>query len=162
MRHSLLALLLVFLTACGFHPVYAPSNLDTNQLSNIKVESMAERSGQQLRNLLLDRGFGDGAAGSNGYSLTVIDFLETEISLGIAKDNTTTRGQLIVTGKLLLSKEGKEVLRRPLRGSATYTVLVSQYGTIAAEDSARRQSLNDIAQQVETHVTLYMRENESQ
>ncbi len=148
----LLPLLILTLSACGFSPVYSTKNVST-ELSQITVRPIPERTGQLLRNNLLDRGFGTSSQ-SGALDLKVENLRVTEVDLGIAPDNTSTRRQLTVLGSLRLYEDDKTVLDRQIVARTSYNVLLSQYGTNVSRDNALSLAINDLARQIETHSLL--------
>ena len=48
------------------------------------------------------------------------------------------------------------VLTRQLNAVSSYNVLPSEFSTRASEQNAREAILNDLARQIEQHVTLYL------
>lgn len=162
--HKFLCGLLLFLCGCGYEPLYAPQASSTGtsgtsvqqQFSSIYVMPLAERTGQLLRNDLLDRGFTNNETAS--MALTINNLLAAEVDLGLASDNTATRRQLTLQGRMILTKNGVTIADRDIVTRTTYNVLVSQYGTIVSRDSAIRQAVEDFARQVETHAALLLRQ----
>lgn len=148
----ILPLLLLCLSACGFTPVYGDKAVST-ELSNITVRPIPERIGQILRNNLLDRGFGTSSQ-TNKIDLIVENLRYSEVDLGIASDNTSTRRQLTVMGTLQLTDKDTIIMSRSVVARTSYNVLLSQYGTNASRDSALNLALNDLARQIETHSLL--------
>ena len=93
-KSFLLLSLTLFLTACGFRPLYQ-SNVDgINICYPIKIATIKDRQGQILRNYLLDLLTPQGASSKPQYILEVN--LTTGISnVGINKDETTSRKEAI-------------------------------------------------------------------
>lgn len=157
----LLITILLALTACGFSPVYDSGGIRANtELSQVIVKPLPERSGQILRNNLLDRGFGH-AQGRGSYTLNVLNFNITEIDLGIAPDDTSTRRQLTASGILRLRDSNNTIMiDRRIVARTSYNVLISQFGTNVSRDSALENALNDMARQIETHSLLAIKTNQ--
>lgn len=157
MLRILVVLVFLTLAACGFKPVYAPSTFDAStpsvSLSQVSVTPLPERLGQRIRNTLLDRGFSDDGG---AYALRIDNLNSAEFDMGVSPDNTATRRMVTVSGALVLIRDGQEILRRPIVARATYNVLVSQYATIVAGDSAQRQIVDDLAHQIETQTMLIL------
>ena len=153
-KFGLVTLALLTITACGFTPMYASKTTNV-QMEQVNVHPIPEREGQELRNALLDRGFGDSDT-AGGLELTIPGVALSEIDLGIAEDNTATRRQLTMSVGLKLSRDGKEILARTLVARTTYNVLVSQYTTLVSQDAARRMVIEDLARQIETQIVLAM------
>lgn len=153
--------MMLFLAACGYTPVYAPApSADGGKTSPqaefaaIYVVPMPDRIGQQLRNELLDKGF---SADETGTDLVLAEMVATEFDLGLAPDNTATRRQLTLTGRMLMTRDGEALIDRTIVARTTYNVLISQYGTTVSRDSAERQVIGDLVRQIETQVALTAR-----
>ena len=55
---------------------------------------------------------------------------------------------------------GREILRRKLTAITSYNILQSQFTTRVSENDARNSALNDLARQIETQMSLYLRRGE--
>lgn len=149
--------MLLTLVSCGFQPVYSPVRTEAGLsggsfLNQVYIEPLSERSGQILRNMLLDRGFADDPV-PNGAKLSLY-LSESLANLGVAPDSTATRNQLTITASLVMTRDNQTVLSRTLVSRATYNVLLSQYTTIVSENAAREEALSDLARQIETQVAI--------
>jgi hypothetical protein len=83
-----------FLAGCGFRPLYGTPQYDIlPELAAIQVSPIADRIGQQLRNMLYDRLTPDGEPKRPRYTLRV-RVTTTKKSLGIQEDETVTRANL--------------------------------------------------------------------
>lgn len=165
-NHLLSLPMLVMLASCGFAPIHGNiSRSDNNsierQLSQIIISTIPNREGQYLRNQLLDR-LANNTYGQNPtYILNVATVNETISDLDITKSSDATRAQLrISTTMVLQSIDTEEVLiSRTIRSIASYNILSSQFTTRVSEQDARESALNDLAQRIETHITLYLNRN---
>lgn len=124
----------------------------------IAVQPIAERNGQQLRNILLDRGFGDTPV-AGGLTLLVAPLAISETDLGLAPDNTATRRLFSISSGIILKRGNEVLLNRGISATSTYTVLISQYGTLVSRQDAEKQTLTDLARQIEMHTTLYLKDS---
>lgn len=160
-------LLLIFsvfiLAACGFQPLYgehsaAGSVSARASLNSVYIGNIPDQQGQYLRNALMDRFYSTGRPGANArYELVIAPINESRTELDITKTSDSTRAQLYLTTSLTLKdKDGSEAMQRSLTAVTSYNILDSQFTTRVAEESARRQALDDLARQVETHVLLYL------
>ena len=61
----------------------------------------------------------------------------------------------MTTSFVLNDDKGEALLKRSLSAVTSYNILDSQFTTRVAEDAARRQALDDLARQIETHLLLY-------
>ncbi len=159
---SLILLSFLFLSACGFSPLYGEYGASGNQgartrLGQIYIANIADAPGQYLRNALMDRFYSQGRPGTGAaYNLSVATISESRSELDITKTSDSTRAQLyLTTAMVLYDGEGEELLNRSLTAVTSYNILDSQFTTRVAEDAARRQALDDIARQIETHILLY-------
>lgn len=160
---ALVALILgITLAGCGLEPVYGTHANDTpvaKALDDVYVANIPDRSGQKLRNELIDRMYQSGrkSSGSARYTLSVSTLSETIYGLGIAKDATATRSQIKITTTITLSDSthAKPLMVRSLRGVSSFNALASQYTTLVTENDARDQVIRDIADQITTLLELY-------
>lgn len=150
----------MLVTACGFTPVYAPglSGVDVQaHYAQIAIDNIPDRSGQYLRNALIDRLYRQGRPTNPRYRLQMVGLNESITSLGVRKDATATRAQMDIRVKMILldRQNGVRVLERSLAGSGGYNILDNQYATLVTEQSVRDQILDDIADSVQTTLNLY-------
>jgi LPS-assembly lipoprotein len=106
-RRSLVSLLPVMASGCGWHPVYAPApGADTSAaqvgLSRISVALIPERVGQLLRLALQERFERFGTGQARQYDLTVTFSIGQE-GIAIRQDSTSTRTRLIGTANWTLA-----------------------------------------------------------
>jgi len=158
---------LIALSGCGFSPVYGDyANRGTQgqvatALDNVYIDSIPDRSGQKLRNHLMDRFYRTG--GKNladaGYRLQVASIGESVYGLGIAKDATATRSQIKLTTTMNLIRvgdsTGKPLITRTITAVTSFDTLASEYTTLVTRDDARGQAINDLADQIATMLELY-------
>ncbi len=155
------------LSGCGFSPLYAENSVTSAAtettpaalLDQVFIESMPDREGQYLRNLLIDRFYASGRPSQPLYTLRIEGLQEQETELDLTKSAEATRAQLRYSGTLIMVQKsnGQEVLRQPLSAITTYNILQSEFATRLTEDNARLDALKDIARQVELNISLYFR-----
>jgi LPS-assembly lipoprotein len=148
--------------ACGFRPLNHPrleGGAVGQGLQNIRIEFVENRIGQELRNQLLDRLNPYGQPDRALYSLT-IELVEGVQNLGIRKDDSSTRANLIINARYQLSdlQARKELTRGSFRSVNSYDILTSQYATQIAREDARRRGAEQIANHIETRLSLYFLE----
>ena len=161
-----LILLCILLTGCGFSPMYGsnsvlqPQGVST-QINNVFVDNIPDRTGQYLRNLLIDRFYKLGRPQNPEYKLLVTDLKEASIGLGIRKDASATRAQLKIraTMKLVRSLDNKVVYARNIHTITSYNILDSQFTTLVSEQDARKRGLIEMADMLTRHVSLYFNRN---
>ena len=93
----------LLLTSCGFHPLYGEADQSaTAKLPDIFVQSISDRSGQELRLALQQRLAGSSEAEPQGYTLAVSLSSSSE-SVGINGDNTSQRNRVVGRAHWVLS-----------------------------------------------------------
>jgi LPS-assembly lipoprotein len=150
--------LLGALTACGFQPLYAKrgpmGGTAGAELAKIRIANIPDRTGQYLRNALIDRMQPQGPSEA-AYRLE-ISLLEQQVNLGIQQDATATRGQLRYTGTYVLRDgQGKELLREGFRASPSFNIIESEFGTILSSEDARERGLKEIADDITSRLAMY-------
>ncbi len=163
MFNRFLALFAVFvLAACGFTPLYGDHSPSADasiraELNSIYIGNIPDQPGQYLRNALMDRFYSTGRPGAGArYSLIIAPVAESRAELDITKTSDSTRAQLYLsTSMVLQDSDGVELMTRSLNAVTSYNILDSQFTTRVAEESARRQALDDLARQIEMHTLLY-------
>lgn len=160
-----MAIIAIFaLSACGFHPVYgtysggktAEGNSANAMMGQVAIANIPDRSGQMLRNGLIDRLHANGEPDTALYTLRINPLEETNKELDITKSSEATRAQLrIKTHMVLIDRQGNKFVSRDLSSMSSYNVLESEFATRVTENSARENAINDIARQVERNLALY-------
>lgn len=158
----LAAILCCFLlVSCGFAPVYGTASHTNKQaessLDQVAISLIPDREGQFLRNALMDRFYRGGEPRNPSYQLIINKIKEEVSDFDITVESEATRRQLRLTSnlKLIDKKTGDVVLTRSLLAITSHNVLESEFSTLVTEQSAREAALNDIARQVERHLTLF-------
>lgn len=146
-RLALLTSLLVA-AACGFEPVFAPTDQpQQTNLSQIYVEQLDHsRTGQLLRNRLLEV---IGAAPQAGAATHTLRFKLSELveSKVLQADGTTSRFNFTVTADFVLSRRSDGTIVRKGRVSRTtgYNVVGDDFATKIGAQDARRRLAEDLA-----------------
>ena len=153
------SILAVLLTACGFRPMYGSTGATTSalrqDLSAVFVETIPERSGQVLRNLLIEQlGFGNDPTAPR-YRLNV-QLIETINALGIREDATSSYGRLTITARYTLTDTatGKPILTDTTRAFSGYTIVDSEYAALTAERDARQKVLRQLSETLARRVAV--------
>jgi len=162
-RLSVLAGAGLALAACGFHPLYGTSKgVGTGEqeaeLATIRVNTIADRQGQKLRNFLIDDIEGEGVPPPPEHEL-IVTYTETQADLGLNNDATTTRGQLTigVTFKLQDIRTGKVEMANSASQITGYNIQTSEFATILSRDDAEDRALKTIADNITVRLALYFR-----
>ena len=151
---------LLMLSACGFSPMYASngnSERTVSDLNNIAISIIPDRSGQYLRNALIDRFYGHDTPSNLDYRLVIAPIKEKVSDFDITVESEATRRQLRLSSqmKLIDTRTKKTVLMRDLLSITSHNVLESEFSTIVTEQSARDAALNDLARKIERNLVLY-------
>ncbi len=168
MKKYLTLLFIVLLGACGFEPmhgnIFDNNNIDIRaELSQIEISNIPNREGQFLRNALTDRFYNNGRPTNPKYRLDITPIVENTYNLDITIRADVTRKQLSLSTKMLLidNDSGKILLERPLKSSASYNVLISEFATRVSKNNTRENVLDDLARQAELQISLYLKRNEN-
>ena len=155
-----LAVFLLFLTACGFTPMYGSEGQNAAAgLDKVEIATIPDAEGVFLRNALIDRFYQDGYPVSPAYRLEISKIAEQGRDLDITIESEATRKQVYLSTTLNLFDKttGQSVLSRSLTALTSYNVLGTQFTTRISESDAREAALNDLARQIETQVALYLK-----
>ncbi len=153
--------LLLALEACGFRPLYSDlgssaAATPNERLAMTRIQPLQGRDGQQLHNLLRDRINPAGQPVDPAYLLEVR--LNSRVDeLGIRKDETATRANLILRADFLLHhRDSKQIV---LRGRAqsvnSYNILAEFYATDVSERNALNRGLREVADSIRLRLAVY-------
>ena len=161
-KGAIFVLLGLFISACGFKPMYSSNNSapDLNaELAQIEIGNIPNKSGQYLHNALIDKFYSDAYPQNAAYSLKVSPIQEKIIDLDITKTSDATRAQLHLKTQITLTNNDSDeiVLTRKLSSISSYNILTSEFATRVSAQNTRENALNDLANQIELQIGLYMR-----
>ena len=147
------------LTGCGLQPLYADRSEGgnvANDLASVRIAPIADRTGQILRNELIERLNPGGEPADPRFSLEV-RVAVAEVELGIRKDETATRTSLRFRSTFRLRDRGSGAIVFSSRaGTVTsYNIVDSEYATTASERAARRRGLILIADRIALRVAAF-------
>jgi len=122
----------------------------------VRIAPIAERSGQKLRNLLIDRIYQNGVPEQPTWQLQ-ITLQESKFNNDIDRTDTATRTQIILQAQadLIDTSNKKIVWSRSNRVITGYNILISPFGTLINEDNARDRAISDLADDVTTQLGLF-------
>ena len=155
-------LLCLALAGCGFEPLYGRGGdgggAVTEELSSILVFPIADRTGQQMHNMLRDGLTPLGQPAEPQFGLRV-RLTETLVDLGIREDATATRANLTMKADYsLVDWQDKAVLFRGRSNSTnSYDILDSQFATQVAEEDARKRALQQLSDEVKVRLAVYFK-----
>ncbi len=150
---------LALLTGCGFQPLYAEreGRSAAEELAAVRIEPLADRSGQLLYNALRDGLNPLGRPASPEYLLRV-SLEESSEEVALRTDETATRVNVTHRASFALFPiDGKEpVFRGVTRTITAFNVLDSPYATLTSSESARRRALHDIAREIRSRIAVFL------
>jgi LPS-assembly lipoprotein len=158
-KASLICLLFLSLAACGFQPLYgsATQNADVQvKLAEIYIPPIQGRTGQILRNELLDLTTPKGVPAKPQYQLT-IGLQESKAGLAIQEDDTTTRFNLTLNTsfKLIDTSDGQKIYTGSTQTIASYNVVASDFANLSAEINAEKRAALVAAEQIHQQLSVY-------
>jgi LPS-assembly lipoprotein len=150
---------LLFLSACGFTPLYGQHKA-AQSLAQVQIADMADRSGQQMRLLLSDRFYGAQAPSPARWRLDVV-LTSSRDDLGIRRDDVATRARLNMYATFTLTPVGgdKPAITGRERSFVSYNIFTDPYATSAAQDNAQERGLTQLADLITNRVALYLSGN---
>ena len=145
-------------TACGFQPLYSHSGkAGAAALGSVKVLNIKNRSGQKLRNYLLERMSPGQIQTKKLYSLQV-QIRETKSNLNIRKDGSATRAILSISAKFVLTPNANgKSFHGSVVSESSYNALDSHFATLSAENDARNRALRTIAEEIRLRVATALK-----
>lgn len=160
----LLAVLALGPAGCGFRPLYGTgqggvSSDAAEMLASIRVRSIEDRKGQQLRNALVQRLNPAGEPGRARYDLIVRTTTALE-GLGQQKDDRATLGRMMVEATYVLvapgaSEEGQALASGRTRSVVSFNYLGARYASVAMERDAEERALDEVAENIRRQLAVY-------
>jgi LPS-assembly lipoprotein len=148
-------LMLLALGGCGLKPLYSggSSGVVAQTLSGIAVTPIEGKSGWLVRNALTDRLGGTGAPRYR-LEITLDDKIE---GFGVRRDDAVTRERRTLRARYQLvdAANGTVLVDATAGSDAGIDVVSSDYGTIAAENTALERLAGIVADQIVARIALY-------
>lgn len=149
---------LLLTAACGFEPLYGSKDgkSPTDDLAGTRINIIADRTGQQLRNNLLEELTPKGATAPQNYQLEV-KLNENLNQIAIAKDDTTSRASIEIIATFALAKiqDNTPLYQGVSRITMSYNITTSGFATVSAEADARRRGVRVIAEDMKLQLAAY-------
>jgi LPS-assembly lipoprotein len=162
-RSAILLLLggaLPALAGCGFSPLYgrAENGSVSAELAKIKVKPIPNRSGQILRNYLIDMLAPGGGLASGGYTLDVRLNEPRLQDQGISRSESVLRYSYSANASFqLVDPRGIVIVRGSSGNSSSFAVTNSEYSNIAGQSDARDRVMEAIAADFRTQIATHFR-----
>lgn len=156
MKYFILFLLFT-LSACGFTPVHMDQGAGQyTTLPRIEIAVIPNRSGQTVRNHLMDSLYHAGYPTDPDLILHVSPIRENIVEIGIDRDDEASRAQLRLEADMILKdRDGQVKLRRTVRAVGGYNILAGQFTTFVTREDARRNALKALADNIRTQIEIY-------
>jgi LPS-assembly lipoprotein len=153
--------LAIALSACGFHPMYAPQANGGPAIGPIVIEQVNGKAGHVFKaelEKLLDVERGPGAPNVLKVTMT-----ETVTGLGFRIDESASRSDLQLSANYVLyDPAGKELVRGAATSTASYDIVASAYGEIASQDDARERAAETLAERLRAELALRLSQKRAQ
>ena len=160
LRVSLLILPL-FLTACGFKPMYGQqAREETPTLyAGVLVESIGGRDGQILRMALEDKLNPDGVVPRSPAYRLEVSMVKSTGAIDVARDGTISRYNLYVDSHYTLyrNSDGLAVSAGDFRRVTSYSNLATAYfSTYTSESDALKRAVTDLSEDYRQRLGSYL------
>ena len=159
-RQTLIAAF-ALLSACGFQPLYGTRDDGarvSDELAAVQVALIADRSGQILRNYLLDGLTPNGPPTQPRYLLSV-QLEEPSRELTLRRDDTPTRiGYAVIARYQLRDGAGRLLLNSAASLDSDYEITNSEFATLSSRLDARDRLLQQMSEDIRLGLAAYFRE----
>ena len=147
----------MIVAGCGFRPLYSEgSNAAPAALAEVGIGRIEDRSGQMMRNHLLDKINPRGTPTHPKYLLEV-KLTESIDRIALRQDATATRANLRITATYLLRRaNGGIVFRSASAFTGSYNVLLNDFGTLSSENDARRRVVQELSEEIKNRVAMHL------
>lgn len=156
-----MAVLVLGPAGCGFQPVYSrPGNAVTSvaaeQLASIRVLGIDDRTGQQLRNALVNQLNPRGEPARARYTLTVT-LQQSSSGMASSKDGNATVERLTANAAYVLTDFGRNVAvtSGQVRTMTSFRYLGPRYASTAAERDSESLAIQELATEIRTALVAY-------
>lgn len=162
MRISMFLLpLSIFLTGCGYSPLYAPVVNGTGvapvQVGTVAMAKVETQPGQRLVAQEVSQRLKQAFPEPNGTTLSVEIFEETT-ALALERTATVRRAEIALTGALrLVDAAGTEQLSVSLSAVSPYNVENNPFSTESGKSFARQIAARNLADAIVRRVALWQR-----
>jgi LPS-assembly lipoprotein len=147
------------LSGCGFEPIYGRTGDRSvvDDLAAVRVALIPDRSGQILRNYLLDTLTPAGQPVNPRYTLAV-SLEEPRRELAIRRDDTPTRVVYSITARFRLQDAaGRQIYAGTSVFDSDYEITNSEFATLANRQSARDRLLQRTSEEIRLQLAAYFR-----
>jgi hypothetical protein len=159
----LLLLVTLFLSSCGFTPLYAEqyqrslsADLSSVEVTatgssanaSLQTNQITRRYGEMLEAEIEDKAYAQGVKSAKQYRL-IITFTEADAGLFVKPDGTASRGNLTYSSsyQLLRLKDQQVIAQGSIQRISSYnTSLTADYAAYVSIEDARRRGIIELAE----------------
>ena len=161
---SALLAALVLLEACGFRPLYGSreTGAAAAELAAVEIKPIADRVGQQLHNLLLDRINPRGRPAKPRYILK-IRLTQGIERLAVRKTAFSTRANLRLTATFELERMGggDALVSGTSLAISSFNILSSEFATLTSEKDARSRAIGQLAEDIRIRLAVFFAQSKA-
>ncbi|KJS35634.1 MAG: hypothetical protein VR70_15790 [Rhodospirillaceae bacterium BRH_c57] len=153
-----LALCGLVLAGCGFRPLYGKHSATPGlavEMTRVAVAPIPNRTGQLLRNALEQRLERAGAGRDKIYTLQIA-LEEKTTAVGLNRDATTTRSDVVLTATFGLYRDGALLWSGESSSAAAYNLLNQQYATVISERDSRDRVVTQVADDITRRLATFL------
>ena len=158
----LCGLILLFLLAnCGFQPLHGSragpvAGSTVSDMSYVMVAAIPDRTGQLVRNKLLDRLHAGGMAAKPVFRL-IVHLKESREGIAFQQGDSATRFNLRLSARFELvdSRDGASLLKGHTRAIAAYNVVRSDYANLISQRDAQKRAANSVVDGIQNRIAVY-------
>ena len=169
MGKKLLVLLMAgILAGCGFEPLYVQRKTTglwyfggktdvsiTTEMAKIKVEPIADRFGQQVRNELLDLLTPKGAPKNPSYRLKAKLVSREVVQQAMRNDITATSERVTYKIEYKLLKDSDTLIKGDSVAYVSYDIMANPYSTTMAQKKTEAEAAKIIANDIALRLGAY-------
>lgn len=169
MNKKIAVLLVVgLLVGCGFEPLYVQRDTAgswyfggktdtsiTSEMAKVKVETIADRFGQQLRNNLLDLITPRGVPKNPQYRLKVKLVDRNVVQQAMRRDITATSERVTYKVSYELLEESNTLVRGDSVAYVSYDIMANPYSTTMAQKKTETDAAKIIANDIALRLGAY-------
>jgi LPS-assembly lipoprotein len=155
-RHFLAYILLALTVwSCGFQPLMGARVGAPADLAQVRVDVIADRSGQILRNNLEDALNPKGPTVDSRYRLEV-RLYEPRQEIAIRRDVSASRVSYTANATFILTDNlGRSLFSGSSSSSSTFEATNSEFGSVMAQRNARDRALEEISGDIRQQLAAY-------
>ena len=149
---------LMVVAGCGFQPIHGERSAASSAgLANFDIALIADRTGQMMRNELLQQMQPLGAVPSPRFGLGV-NLTESLTNLAIRKDNFATRANLTLVAQfsVVSRTDGSLLFSGQARSVNSYDILTSDFATLSAHTDAQRRAVRQLALDIKERLAVWL------